>query len=114
MSQVYGVKQGETITDVVLNSTGSIVNWDDILSANDFDSWTPDLMHGQQVIIPDSVVIDANNLRGLKTKPLCNSLTEDILDQIDQLIGLLVNNWILKDGTWNDKGFWIDTDKWID
>jgi len=48
----YVVRGGETIKDVVINATGTIDNWDAILTANDFTDWVPSLRVGQKVIIP--------------------------------------------------------------
>jgi len=114
MSSIYTVKPGETIVDVCENSTGSLVNLDAILAANDFDSWTPDLLAGQQIIIPDGIQNDANALRQLITYPICNNSVSNIDDQINAIFGELAGNWILKDGFWNDNGIWIDTAQWQD
>ena len=48
----YVVRGGETIKDVVINATGTIDNWDVILTANDFTDWVPSLIVGQKIIIP--------------------------------------------------------------
>lgn len=111
----YAVKVGETITDVVVNATGNLDNWDVILTANGFEDWTPQLVAGQLVQIPDDlVVVDQNAQRQLATYPICNSAVSNILDQIDQIVGLLTDNWILATGFWNDNALWIDTKTWID
>lgn len=117
----YTVKQGDTILDVVENATGArigpngIDNWDVIVTTNGFDSWTPDLVAGQLVAIPDDLVDpDPNILRQLKTYPVCNNLDEDVLDQLVTIISILDNNWILTTGFWNDRAVWIDTKTWID
>lgn len=119
MSKIYIVQQGESIVDVCENSCGALQvdevnNLDEILQANDFDSWTPELAAGQQVLIPDSVKIDANALRQLVSYPICNNSVNDIDAQINAIFGLLNNNWILRTGLWNDNGIWIDTAFWID
>lgn len=120
----YTVRVGETIRDVVINSTGSIIainpngnvvdNWDLILDANGFTDWTPDLMPGQSIIIPDTVFIDQNTLTSRTTYPANNSIISGFLSLIYAIWDLLINNWILLTGFWNDGGVWIDTDNWID
>lgn len=111
----YTVQQGETITDVVINSTGNIANWDAILTANSFDDWTPQLVAGQVVQIPDALVaVDQNNLRILQQYPICNASVDDVFDQIDAIVATITDNWILATGFWNDKAVWIDTKNWID
>lgn len=114
MAFSYPVKAGETIGDVVLNATGSFSNWDKILAANGFSSWTPPLQAGQPVLIPDSVVIDQNTKRQLSSYPACNISVNDVYDQIDIIVEQLADNWILATGFWNDNALWIDTKFWID
>jgi hypothetical protein len=110
----YIVKVGETIGDVVMNATGSFSNWDLILSANGFTTWTPDLQAGQAVLIPDNVAVDQNTQRQLSSYPAANNTVNDVFDQIDNLINQLADNWILTTGFWNDNALWIDTKFWID
>lgn len=117
----YIVKPGESILDVVENSTGArigpngIDNWDVITLANGFDSWTPDLVAGQEVTIPDDQVdIDPNILRQLQTYPVCNNMDENVLDEIATIVAILSDNWILTTGFWNDNALWIDSKTWID
>ena len=91
----YIVNISETITDVLLNSTGTIGNvsninnWQLILDANNFDSWTPILTAGQIIIVPDSVQIQTNVLKDLQNNKACNNKTitqEYFQSQIDALI----------------------------
>jgi hypothetical protein len=110
----YIVKAGETIGDIVMNATGSFNNWDAILGANGFTSWTPELLAGQSVLIPDTVVVDQNTKRQLASYPSCNISVNDVYDQIDNIIDQLNDNWILQTGFWNDNAVWIDTKTWID
>lgn len=110
----YIIKQGETITDVVGNSTGNIDNWDAILTANGFDDWTPQLVAGQAIQIPDNLDVDQNTQRQLATYPICNTSVNDVYDQIDAIVALLTDNWILATGFWNDNALWFDTKNWID
>ena len=69
----YIVKPGETISDVVLNSTGSILNWFKIIDTNEFESWTPALSGGQKIVIPDTIEIQSNVLRELQLYPAFNA-----------------------------------------
>lgn len=115
----YIVQVGETIRDVIINSTGSVGNdtvnnWNEIAKANGFTDWTPELTPGQSIIVPDTVFIDANTLRNRQTYPSNNSTVSNFLQLINDVWSLLTNNWILKTGFWNDGGLWIDTDSWID
>lgn len=72
MSNYYTVRTGETIGDVCLNATGTIDNWEEILNANGFTEWTPDLYPGQQILIPDSVELQNNVLVVLTKYPANN------------------------------------------
>jgi hypothetical protein len=110
----YIIKAGETIGDVTLNATGSFNNWDAILTANGFTSWTPSLLAGQAVLIPDTVAIDQNTQRQLVTYPACNISVNDVYDQIAVIVGQLTDNWILQTGFWNDNALWLDDHFWID
>ena len=83
----YIVKSGERFEDVVLNSTGSLDNYELILNANNFDTWTPDLFIGQSITIPDSTVNQTNNLRVLSVYPACNQI-QGLDDQIEALIDI--------------------------
>ena len=114
MSSYYPVQEGQTITDVVINSTGSIANWDIILQANGFDQWVPQLTPGQMIIIPDTVTYDLNALRNLQDYPANNYSVPDVAEQIAALDALTNNNWILSSGRWNDNAVWQDTKNWID
>ena len=110
----YTVKQGESIKDVSMNATGTIINTDAILTANGIDSWTPVLKAGQVLVIPDTVTLDYNTLRSLTTYPASNNLNLNVLNAITLVFTTLANNWILRNGYWDDLGVWIDTKLWID
>ena len=110
----YIVKAGESISDVVINSTGSLVNWDAICQANGFTDWTPILYAGQSIIIPSTVNIDSNSLQDAQAYPKCNSVRGDIYELIQDVWNTIFGNWILRTGFWNDGGVWIDTANWID
>lgn len=88
----YTVKNGESITDVVLNSTGTLDNWEEILDINGFDTWTPFLLVGQIITIPNDAAIQTNTLNQLKVYPACNNSEVSDLDlQIAQLIAKFAN-----------------------
>lgn len=110
----YIVGVGETIRDVVINATGNFDNWDTILEANEFNDWTPPLLPGQSIIIPDDVIIDSNTLQDKKAYPANNGALAGGLDALREIFDLLNDRWLLKDGFWDDSGIWIDTDVWND
>jgi hypothetical protein len=114
-NKYYRVRYGETITDIVLNATGNISNWEDILFENEFD-WIPDLVAGSLIAIPQSVDNDLNALRALTRYPANNKSENDIYDQIDTIFELMngSGDWILRTGFWDDSGHWYDTSFWID
>jgi phage tail protein X len=114
MSFNYIVKAGETIGDIVLNATGSFNNWDVILTANGFVDWTPALVAGQSVLIPDTVANDQNTQRQLARYPAANLSVNDVYDQIDTIISQLTDTWILTTRIWNDSALWKDQKSWID
>jgi len=114
MASTYIVKVGDTIRDVCINGTGSMSNWDAILSANGFDTWTPLLTAGQEIVVPDGVFIDTNSFADKKVYPSCNNGPANILDVLQQVFDILADRWLLKDGFWDDTGIWLDTATWID
>lgn len=121
MSSLYTVRVGETIRDVVINGTGRLTdgngnpaNWDAIAAANAFTTWTPLLIAGQQVIIPDNISIDTNTVKDKQSYPASNYRTANAMDILETVWGLLTDRWILKDGVWDDSGIWIDTANWKD
>lgn len=114
MSSIYPVQPGMSIADVVVNATGTRANLNQVLADNGFDSWTPDLIPGQEIIISDAVVMDNNALQQLKQYPVCNNVDIGIYAQIEEIFSLLADLWILRTGDWDDTGIWIDSDLWID
>jgi hypothetical protein len=87
----YIAKQGETITDIVINSTGSIDNWEAILTANSCTTWTPTITGGSVWVIPDTVVVQNNTLRELQKYPASNAPEiNDLFTQISNLITTFV------------------------
>lgn len=86
---VYTVRQGEGISDVVLNSTGSISLWSDFLDSNFLPTWTPDLYAGEILQVPDSTTANLNNIRALNTYPANNFSVPDIKQQINAIFDLM-------------------------
>jgi len=110
----YTVRFGETISDVVINSTGNINNWSLILTENGFSEWVPMLTAGQIIQIPDSVLIDQNTLRDKISYPANNASVNDIYDKINSIFTQLKGFWILTTGFWNDNALWVDSGTWND
>ena len=109
----YIVKSGECFSDIVLNATGSLLNWDALLEANGLSDWTPILTPGQVLIIPDGLQIDINTVRGLSIYPAVNNSIANIYTKIKNVVDLMLNNWILKTGYWNNEGLWLNDSLWI-
>jgi hypothetical protein len=109
----YTVKAGECFSDVVLNSTGLLLNWDSILEANSISDWTPILTPGQVLIIPDGLQTDVNTIRGLSIYPAVNNSIANIYTKILNVVTSMLDNWILKTGYWNNEGIWKDDSLWI-
>lgn len=108
----YIVKPGESIWDVCLNATGTLANLDLINEANNFQDWTPDLMPGQGIIIPDTVTMDNNAQRQLALFPVCNFSRSGIAAKIETIFDILANNWILQTGLWNGNAIWTSAGLW--
>lgn len=114
MSSTYTVRPGMSLWDVVLNATGSLANIDAVCVANNFTDWTPDLIPGTVVIIPDGITIDSNSQRQMNSYPAVNNLTAGILNLIDAVFTTINDFWILTTGYWNDQASWKDTKNWND
>ena len=86
----YTVKEGQTITDVIMQTTGynSASNWNSILDANNFDSWCPELIKGQVLNIPDGLTINSIQVQELNIYPPINNMTSQIFIQIIALINI--------------------------
>ena len=52
---IYKVKSGDTLMDVCYNTTGSLRAINDIMNANGFDTYTPQLEAGRIIEVPDVV-----------------------------------------------------------
>lgn len=87
--QIYIVSQGETIIDVVLNSTGSLDNWETILNANGFIEWNPSLEVGQEIII-EYLDQNINALRQFQLYKICNNTS---INNLDKQISDLISNF---------------------
>jgi hypothetical protein len=90
----YTVRAGETILDVSVNSTGSPLNIEKILDANNIDTWTPDLVAGTALIIPDNVDLQTNNLRELAEYPISDSgfMSKEEFDALTSVLENLIIN----------------------
>jgi len=87
---IYTVQQGETIGDVIQNSVGSISFWNDVLNANpSLTQWVPILTAGQQIIIPDTIVRNLNNVRQFASYPLNNASVPTVYTQIATIFALI-------------------------
>ena len=86
----YIVRNGETFSDVCLNATGDINQWEVILKANNFTDWVPDLYPGQSIYIPDSAITKAS-LKTILTKYPANNNADigDLDIQIMTFINLM-------------------------
>lgn len=117
----YIVRVNESIGDVVMNSSGSIENWDLIVQNAFFSEWVPSLFAGQQIPIPSTINLNSNNYRALNTYPANNFSVPDIYNQIDALFASmdLTDRWILRFGYWLDSNnlgdsLWEDNKVWLD
>jgi hypothetical protein len=106
---------GMQISDVVVNSTGAIENWDSILTAGNYDTWTPKLIAGQKIAIPASVTMNLNNFRALSIYPANNYSVPDVDSQINSIFERMSNPnvWILQTGRWNGAGIWTIDGEWL-
>lgn len=87
----YTIKKGEELLDVCMNLTGFLSNYESIIEANELDTWTPNLLHGTVITIPDTLNIQTNITNNLVNYPFCNNfvinnLFGQITDLIDDLI----------------------------
>jgi len=98
-NKYYTVKQGETILNCVLNSTGSLSNWGLIIDANGWDTWTPQLTAGQQILIPDTISKQTNIQLIFQTYPLCDNMSLNILNQINNFVNKLSTFYLLLEDT---------------
>lgn len=112
----YTVKTGQTIRDVVIGGTGTLnaANWDAVLVANNFTTWTPVLTPGQQIVIPASVALDSNTIADKQAYPSANNTLGGTLAILLTVWAAITDLWILTTGFWNDEGIWIDSASWID
>ena len=95
----YIIRPGDTIGDVSLNATGTINNWEKILTANAYTEWVPALTAGQQVIIPPDVEMQSNVKRELNIYPACNAPNiSDLSSKINQIISIFVTAKMFEEG----------------
>jgi len=85
----YTVRTGETVTDICINSTGTVNNWETILNDNLFDTWTPVLTPNQKIIL-SNVEIQNNVLLDVTSYPANNATdTPNYMALIDAFIASL-------------------------
>lgn len=113
MASVYITKPGESISDVVLNATGTLANLDQVLTDNNLMDWTPALVPGTPITISDAVTIDANALRQLQAYPVCNTSIQGIFDKIETIFDELAGLWILSTGRWDGNALWKADGLWL-
>lgn len=87
----YISKQGETITDVVINATGDLANWDSILSANGFKDWTPNFSEGTVFEIPATSPINNDVVFALSDNKINNEPPFNFLSMVAGLVYLIEN-----------------------
>lgn len=89
---IVTVTQGQTITDIILNNTGDIEFWNDVLNANPaLTEWVPMLTIGQQIVIPDTIETNKNNVKQFSLYPLNNASVPDVYDQINLIFSEMAN-----------------------
>jgi hypothetical protein len=111
----YTAQLGMDMVDICLNATGNLTNLDTVLDANSFTTWTPDVVAGQIITIPDSLVTtDPNTIRQLALYPSVQNLDSATESDLNAVFATLNNNWILSTGFWNDNSVWNDNAYWID
>ena len=86
----YTIRAGETIKDVCLNATGTIDNWEDILNANNFTEWVPDLFTDQKIIISSDVEIQTNVLIITNKYPSNNDVG---INNFEMLVNDFISNF---------------------
>jgi hypothetical protein len=86
----YTIRNGEKILDACLNSTGTTDNWEDVLNANGFTDWVPDLSPGLKIIIPTGAEIQNNVLQILTKYPSNN---DPGISNLDLLISQFIANF---------------------
>jgi DNA polymerase III alpha subunit (gram-positive type) len=88
----YIVKNGEEIRDILINATGSEINWEQVLNDNDFNDWNPVVIKQQQISISELNELQTNILGIVSKIPVNNSPSisdydEQIQDLIDSFTG---------------------------
>lgn len=88
----YKVKSGDTLMDVCYNTTGSLRAINDIMNANGFDTYTPQLEAGRIIEVPD-VVYNSEAVEVANNRPF-NSVSipySDLQKQMEMLEFMLVD-----------------------
>ena len=90
----YIVRQGETITDAILNATGDISFLDEVLTLNSLSDWNPELTIGQVLLIPD-IAFDLEIISDLNLYPANNYSVYGLLDLMNTILLILQENSII-------------------
>ena len=98
ISNNYISKFGETIFDITLNSTGTVYNLQQILTANLLDSWTSEVVAGQTFKV-EYKDLQTNVLKYLENYPAVNN-TE--ITNLDLLITDLISNFANRSKSFQD------------
>lgn len=82
----YKVKSGDTLMDVCYNTTGSLCAINDIMNANGFDTYTPQLEAGRIIEVPD-VVYNSEAVSVADARPFNSAslLFDNLSFQMEQL-----------------------------
>lgn len=102
--KTYSIKFNETVSDVVMNLTGSILNWETFLNDNNLNTWTPDFTVNQIALITDlSDLLQTNIIYELNSFPICNVLgISDFEQQSQSIINQLGNTYIFEDSEFKE------------
>lgn len=85
----YITNVGETITDISLNVSGTVNNISAILESNNLTTWTPVLIPGTALNIPDGLELQDNVLAQMQFYKSSSDYTNRIISKIDEQMALL-------------------------
>lgn len=87
----YKVKSGDTLMDVCYNTTGSLRAINDIMNANGFDTYTPQLEAGRIIEVPDVVynseAVEVANNRPFNSVSIPYSDLQKQMEMLEFMIG---------------------------
>ena len=93
----HTIKYGESISDIVINATGSILDYETILKNNSFNDWTPDLTIGEKILLAG--ITQDNVQRVLIKYPACNNSNIDVNAKIQDFVNIFVTQKLFEDDT---------------